>query len=432
MLQDQGDDLGNTEDQPNVEEASKHDWFKKLERPPTPDRDWYANKQIDLRPPQTWISKMAKAGKPPTTFDELMSTPIDFSAYVLHNLKIKNLTQEHLGPKCQSFYGYASNRKSKHDVFSTKRIIAVTHVKVVKKYDYGYLEEIIVRREDQSLHKFVEGDFPRLNLHDIEDMLLPLVQKKLFNLERDDLFDLNLALRMPETFRLMRFGELYKFCDGTLLSVRRVLYDIASILEMDYLPKRRWSKLDRKRCRIMIKAIDQQFFERRVMRNLDKFVGGREYGNDFRPNQGKKTKRRRTKESKSSKKPSTTKETPKGKAPSKGSKTGNSALVKEPVENLLLSLNMKLCEGTLEGVGGKQNLKGQAIGCGWESAKQALQEAIISSVKFPQFLYLRKHTPIKKVLNAAEARHILVDSNIALSKGDRVPGSRVAYRMLPG
>ncbi|GJZ03198.1 hypothetical protein Tco_0521159 [Tanacetum coccineum] len=43
------------------------------------------------------------------------------------------------------------------------------------------------------------------------------------------------------------------------------------------------------------------------------------------PNQGKKTKRRRTKESESSKKPSTTKETPKGKAPSKGSKTVNTA-----------------------------------------------------------------------------------------------------------
>ncbi|GJS67152.1 hypothetical protein Tco_0681716 [Tanacetum coccineum] len=99
MPQDQGDDMGNTEDQPNVEEASKHDWFKKPERPPTPDRDWNAGKQIDFRPPQTWISKMAKAGKPPTTFDKLMSTPIDFSAYVLHNLKIENLTQEHLvGP----------------------------------------------------------------------------------------------------------------------------------------------------------------------------------------------------------------------------------------------------------------------------------------------------------------------------------------------
>nr|GFB15715.1 hypothetical protein [Tanacetum cinerariifolium] len=49
------------------------------------------------------------------------------------------------------------------------------------------------------------------------------------------------------------------------------------------------------------------------------------------PNQGKKTKRRRTKESESSKKPSTTKETIKGKAPTKGSKTGKSTFAKEPV-----------------------------------------------------------------------------------------------------
>ncbi|GKF78289.1 hypothetical protein Tco_0230759, partial [Tanacetum coccineum] len=50
------------------------------------------------------------------------------------------------------------------------------------------------------------------------------------------------------------------------------------------------------------------------------------------PNQGKNTKRRRTKESKSSKKPSTTKETSKGKAPSKSSKTGKSVTAKEPIE----------------------------------------------------------------------------------------------------
>ncbi|GKB87328.1 hypothetical protein Tco_0959600 [Tanacetum coccineum] len=49
--------------------------------------------------------------KPPLTFDELMSTLIDFSAYVMHNLKIDNLTQEILvGPTfnllkgtCKSF-----------------------------------------------------------------------------------------------------------------------------------------------------------------------------------------------------------------------------------------------------------------------------------------------------------------------------------------
>ncbi|GJZ11499.1 hypothetical protein Tco_0546258 [Tanacetum coccineum] len=148
----------------------------------------------------------------------------------------------------------------------------------VKWYDYGYLEEIEVRREDRQLYKFREGDFPRLNLRDIEDLLLLLVQNKLSNIERGVIFDLNVALRMftkrvvilkrvedlqlsdisnmtpyiaynnPQGIiyldklkrnRLMRSDELYKFCDGTLTSVRSLLHDIASSLMMDYLPKRR-------------------------------------------------------------------------------------------------------------------------------------------------------------------------------------------------
>ncbi|GJT00220.1 hypothetical protein Tco_0821389 [Tanacetum coccineum] len=39
MSQNQGGDLGNTDDQPNVEETSRDDWFKKPERPATPDLD---------------------------------------------------------------------------------------------------------------------------------------------------------------------------------------------------------------------------------------------------------------------------------------------------------------------------------------------------------------------------------------------------------
>ncbi|GJX22815.1 hypothetical protein Tco_0227260 [Tanacetum coccineum] len=99
MPQNQGGDLGNTDDQPNVEAASKSDWFKKPERPLTLDPDWNAKKSIDFRPSQTWISKIAKAKKSRLTFDELISNPIDFSAYVMNNLKIEILTQEHLvGP----------------------------------------------------------------------------------------------------------------------------------------------------------------------------------------------------------------------------------------------------------------------------------------------------------------------------------------------
>ncbi|GJZ51505.1 hypothetical protein Tco_0606020 [Tanacetum coccineum] len=49
-------------------------------------------------------------------------------------------------------------------------------------------------------------------------------------------------------------------------------------------------------------------------------------------NQGKSTKKIRTRESESAKKPSTTKETSKGKDPNEGSKTGKSAPAKDPVE----------------------------------------------------------------------------------------------------
>ncbi|GKC93074.1 hypothetical protein Tco_1158516, partial [Tanacetum coccineum] len=59
-----------------------------------------------------------------------------------------------------------------------------------------------------------------------------------------------------------------------------------------------------------------------------------------RPNQGKKTKRRRTKESKSFMKLSTTKETSKGKAPTKSSKTGKSATAQEPIEEPIAEVVM--------------------------------------------------------------------------------------------
>ncbi|GJT61575.1 hypothetical protein Tco_1005108 [Tanacetum coccineum] len=439
IQQDQGNESGHLDDQPNNEAALKHDWFQTPKKPPTPDRAWNKSKSIDSRPPQKWISTIAKARQPPRTFDELMDTPIDFSAYVMNRLKIENLTQEILvGPafnllkgSCKSFaeleyhfkecYKAVNDRlnwhnpegreysfdlskpflliedrgrqvvpteyfinndleylkggslsskyvtsttrtkatkydniegiedmvptlwspvkKSPHDVYSKRRIIVVTSVKVMRWYDYGYLEEIIIRRDDNVLYKFKEGDFPRLNLYDIEDMLLLLVQKKLSNLDVDDRYDLRVALRMftrqivilhhvqdlqlrvksyqkklnitrPETTRsniskltpytayknpqgiiyqdkykrnrLIRSDELYKFYDGTLSSVRHVLHDIASNLEMDYLPKRHWSNLEMKRSRIMVKPIDKLLFERRLMRNLEKFVGGCDYENDLR------------------------------------------------------------------------------------------------------------------------------------------------------
>ncbi|GKE12582.1 hypothetical protein Tco_1416133 [Tanacetum coccineum] len=78
-------------------------------------------------------------------------------------------------------------------------------------------------------------------------------------------------------------GIIYhKFSDGTLNHVRTSLNDIATGIQMEYLPKRKWSKQDKQRARVMIKAIDKKLKDRRLMRSLEKFVGGKPYRGDLR------------------------------------------------------------------------------------------------------------------------------------------------------
>ncbi|GJT78280.1 hypothetical protein Tco_1045005 [Tanacetum coccineum] len=68
---------------------------------------------------------------------------------------------------------------------------------------------------------------------------------------------------------LMRTDELYKFSDGTLNHVRTALNDIATGIQMEYLPKRKWTKQDKQRARVMINAIDKKLKDRRLMRSLE-------------------------------------------------------------------------------------------------------------------------------------------------------------------
>nr|GEY06518.1 hypothetical protein [Tanacetum cinerariifolium] len=82
--------------------------------------------------------------------------------------------------------------------------------------------------------------------------------------------------------RLMRSDELYKFSNGTLIRLQTLLDDITKNILMEYLPQRRWSTLEKKKSHIMIKAIDKQLKEKRMMRSFGKFIGGRHYGTDLR------------------------------------------------------------------------------------------------------------------------------------------------------
>nr|GEX50819.1 hypothetical protein [Tanacetum cinerariifolium] len=82
--------------------------------------------------------------------------------------------------------------------------------------------------------------------------------------------------------RLMRIDELHKFSDGTLTDVRIALDDHLKGIRMQYLPQSIWRKSDKDRAAAMIQAIDKRLKTRRIMRTFERFVGGRLYEGDFR------------------------------------------------------------------------------------------------------------------------------------------------------
>ncbi|GJW82157.1 hypothetical protein Tco_0146132 [Tanacetum coccineum] len=219
----------------------------------------------------------------------------------------------HWGRKHQQFYGFVVNRESARDVYSRYRIIAITKLKIVKWHNYKHLDWITIRRDDDKLYTFKEGDYKRLCLQDIEDMLLLLVQGKLKNLTIKERLALSVSLRMftrsidikkrvedlqlgiesyqkklnlikPDMYtsdlkrktaytaysnpigfiyqnkdkknRLMRIDELHKVSDDTLNDVRSALDDILKRIWMEYLLQTVWRNVDRERGSTRLKGFD--------------------------------------------------------------------------------------------------------------------------------------------------------------------------------
>nr|GEV26184.1 hypothetical protein [Tanacetum cinerariifolium] len=141
-------------------------------------------------------------------------------------------------------------------------------VQVEKKFGYGYLKEIVVKRVDQQLYKFKEGDFSDLNLNNIEGMLLLLTQnsyQRKLNLTRPqrscpgmsakELYTLNYDPQgviyedKKKQKKLMRVNELHKFFDETLQYVHKTLLHRLKNFRLGYNPnsdilRREWTEKD--------------------------------------------------------------------------------------------------------------------------------------------------------------------------------------------
>ncbi|GJU79900.1 hypothetical protein Tco_1282265 [Tanacetum coccineum] len=251
----------------------------KLAKPPTPDHDWNKTLPDAHGHVQPWLSSLAQTEDLHESFNELMDTPLDFSAFVMNRLKVDTLTPELLAGL--TFELMKGSCKSLH------------------------LDWITIHRDDDKLYKFKEGDFKRLCIQDIKDMVLLLIQGKLTNLTVEERLDFNVSFQIsdlkrreaytaysnPRGFiyqnkdkknRLMHIDELLKFSDGTLNDVQTALDDRLKGIRMKYLPQTIWRQSDRDKAGAMIQEIDKQLKTKRIMRSLEKFIGGRPHEGDFR------------------------------------------------------------------------------------------------------------------------------------------------------
>nr|GEV07945.1 hypothetical protein [Tanacetum cinerariifolium] len=100
----------------------------------------------------------------------------------------------HSRRKRQQFYGYAVNRECDREDYSRNKIIGIKKLEIVEWHNYKHLDWITVRRDDDKLYTFKEGDYNILRLQDIEDILLLLVQGKVTNLNIKERLALGVSL----------------------------------------------------------------------------------------------------------------------------------------------------------------------------------------------------------------------------------------------
>nr|GFC12585.1 hypothetical protein [Tanacetum cinerariifolium] len=244
------------------------------------------------------------------------------------------LNQKCMGYLVRTYYSISSTKYYKDESCWNADVKSKTTEDIISNRSFM---EVLVLNHYVLVKNILRSQ--KTSLQDIEDMLLLLVQGKLSNLTIEERFAFNVSLRMftrsiviqrrvedlqlgvesyqkrlnltkPDTYRsdlkrreaytaysnprgfiyqnkdkknrLMRIDELHKFSDGTLNDVHNALDDRLKGIRMQYLPTTIWGRGDKDRAAAMIQAINKMLKTRRIMRSLERFVGGRQYEGNFR------------------------------------------------------------------------------------------------------------------------------------------------------
>ncbi|GJZ33169.1 hypothetical protein Tco_0578605 [Tanacetum coccineum] len=190
MPQDQEENLGNDNEEPKRKVATKCDWFTKPEQLEDPtDLNWNVGKTPQQGPTQSYlkITNLTQETLLGPAFKLLKGTHTNYAEleYDLENVTklyqiyLIGITRKvviiHLILLNPSLYP-VKVAYDKHALWGISYWRdQLNHVEVIRKHGYGYLRDIEVRRADNNLYTFKEGDFPRLRINDIEDVLILIV-----------------------------------------------------------------------------------------------------------------------------------------------------------------------------------------------------------------------------------------------------------------
>nr|GEW42406.1 ribonuclease H [Tanacetum cinerariifolium] len=333
------------DDQPIVESSQHPEWFSQEKKPPTPNHDWNKHSTVDKQTLDTLTSELLagptyelmKGSRKilveleffleevyKAATDQLDWVNPEGQQYPHNLLKPLPLIPDSRGHRVIPFDHFINNDLEylRGCASSRKYTTSVTKKKAA---DYGHIkwiEDLVPRTMwiqepiGYDKHALWESPIRGVNVSSstvllltwslsimiqrrVEDLQLGVksCQKKL-NLTKPDTYRSDLKCKEayitysnPRGFiyqnkdkqnRLMRIDELHKFSNGTLTDVRTALDDHLKGIWMKYLPQSIWRKSDKDKATAMIQAIDKRLKTRRIMRSLERFVGGRLYDGDFR------------------------------------------------------------------------------------------------------------------------------------------------------
>ncbi|GJT01198.1 hypothetical protein Tco_0822367, partial [Tanacetum coccineum] len=129
-------ETGATEDQPVNETPQPSNWFQPT-RLPSPDHDWNKNLPADHGPVQPRLSNLAQEEGPRESFDKLMDTLLDFSAFMMNQLKVDTLTPELLaGPTFELMKGTCKRQQYPYDLRKPLPLIPNSRGHQVIQFDH--------------------------------------------------------------------------------------------------------------------------------------------------------------------------------------------------------------------------------------------------------------------------------------------------------